>query len=418
MKAKITIRQWALIICCAICWGSVLNTGWLFTSYYSLVQDALGMNDAAMGACVSAIGLAGVIGYAFGFLPDMWGSKICMHLGILCTIGGSLFLLLNFSADMALLSCWMMVAGGTVFYCTSTLRLIGQCTVKEAQGTAMGSFYALMGLFSLIVGTVLSRIIAANSAAVGLRVLLIYSIVSMLVMEIAVHFLDPNPLILKKGSGAESSFKLKMIGDVLSSARFWVLMVICFITVSVSTLMTYTQPLLATQFGVSTATVTLISTFCNQGTILLFSTLTGVITDKLGSATKMFLVALTGLLVACGIVLATPWTPALVALVVVAMVLIKTGDAVGKPGRQLLVGDCGFSEAARGTAVGIISIVMALPGLVFGNLFGSILTKYEGTRTGYQYIYMIFAGMAVIGLVAVLVFQKMVQKAKAAEAAK
>ncbi len=415
---KLTVSQYLIVILSALAWAGMLNTGWLFSSYYALSQEALGLSDATMGTLVSMIGLIGVVGYIFsGIFTDSLGYKLTTNIGMVITSIGAVILMMNPTESMAIVCCALMCGGGVVFYCTAVLRMISATGGEGGSGRCLGYFYAIMGLFSLIEGTLFSRIIAINSAAAALRVMLIISVVSMIGCNLVVNFIDKSSFLPSKNvAKAEDGFKFSQIGLLFKSPRFLALCIICFCTVSCSTLMTYTQPLLTSQFGLESSTVTLIGTWTNQGTILVLSTMTGYITDKIGSAAKMFVISLSGLIVACGIVLATPWQASFVALVIFAMVLIKTGDAVGKPGRMILAGECGLPESVRGTAIGFMSVVMALPGMIFGQLFGSILTAYNNSRIGYQIIYIIFIGIAVVGLLGVALFSRL-KKAAAAKAA-
>ena len=51
--------QWILILCCSIAWAGMMNTGWLATSYYSLVQEALGPRGNTLGTIISRMSAAG-----------------------------------------------------------------------------------------------------------------------------------------------------------------------------------------------------------------------------------------------------------------------------------------------------------------------------------------------------------------------
>lgn len=414
---KLTVSQYLIVILSALAWAGMLNTGWLFSSYYALSQEALGLSEATMGTMVSMIGLVGVVGYMFsGIFTDALGYKLTINIGMVITSIGAVILLLNPTEAMCTICCALMCGGGVLFYCTAVLRMISATGGEGGSGRCLGYFYAIMGLFSLIEGTLFSSIISSSSAAFALRVMLIISIVSMIGCNLIVNFIDKSSFLPKKVGKSEDAFRFSQIGLLFKSPRYLALCIICFCTVCCSTLMTYTQPLLRTQFGLESSTVTLIGTWCNQGTLLVLSTMTGYITDKIGSATKMFLIALGGLIVACGIVLATPWQASFVVFIIIAMVLIKTGDAVGKPGRMILAGECGLPESVRGTAIGFMSVVMALPNLIFGEVFGSILTAYDNGRTGYQIIYIIFIGVALVGILGVALFTRF-KKAAAARMA-
>lgn len=416
----------SFIVVMAIGWVGILNTGWLFTSYYALAQEALGVSDAAMGILVSITEGMGIWGYLVsGPVADWLKPKLSMDIGTALMIVGAALLVVLPSGRMAFISCIVMVSSGMVFYATAALNLVGIFGPAAAHGRALGYFYALQGLIMLVEGTIISRMIATYSAQMSLSILLIFSCGQLVLGQIGLRFFERDETFPKRLTKTELSaakqtnekkaggFSAAMLGTVLSSPRVWLLLLVGACTNCTTILITYTQPLLQTQFGLSTETVTLIATWTNQATLLILSVFTGVLVDKLGSAAKVILISLGSLFIGCAMVLAVPWEARLVFVVVAALCFIRGVNSICKPGRQSMIDECGLPIECRGTICGLLSVGMVIPGTFMGGIFGNILTQYNNGRVGYQIIYMVFVVIGVIGVASVLLFQRLAKKAKA-----
>lgn len=268
MKTRITPMQWLLILCCSVAWSGMMNTGWLATSYYSLVQGALGLSDNTLGTIISLMSAAGICGYIFaGPLIDKIGSKMSITIGVITTSAIALILLFSGNPDAIAVVCCVAMRFFGCFFTTATMRYVAAITEVGAQGRSLGYFYAFMGGMSLLQGTIVSRIINSSSASQGLNALLAISITEMVLCMLIIIFCDKkNAFFPKKVEAAakksEASFG-QMFGVAMKTKRLWLLGVVAFTTVCVQTLVTYVQPLFTSQFGVSTGNATLIATWVN-----------------------------------------------------------------------------------------------------------------------------------------------------------
>lgn len=406
-NSRLTLRHYLLIVMCAFGWFGILATAMRFSNYYALLQAAMNYTDAQMGHIISMIGVTCMISYVFGgILADTLGPKLCIIAGGTISNVGSILLLCGIPFDATIPISLFMCMGGCVF-CTSMLRQLSTCVGKGANGKIMGYFYAIMGLISLIMGNILSSVMSRYSAHSGLRFLMLTAVICIVCAMVAVCLLNNTiPLLPRKWAEHNPNTSRFRFGQVLllfQNRRYWVLMVICITTVSCAQLMTYTQPLLTSQFGLSPSTVNTIAAWTNHGTIFVFSCITGILVDWLGSAASIFRFSYCALIAACMIVLLTPWRPAFVPLIVIAMICIVSNEGVGKPGRQLLISECGLPASIYGTAIGFLSVVMDIPTAIFGSGFSYVMETFDG-RTAYQILYSLFIVIAITGLTALSVF--------------
>lgn len=416
-KEKLSVGWVLVILNMAFGMSATLNTGWLFSSYYQLCADACNLNAAQMGVLLSIIDGCGIIGYVVGgMLVDILKPKACIFIGSLGMILFSLWGMMIPDYPSLVIINTGLVVFGIVFYWTACVRYASSFGPRSMSGKASGLLFALSGAIMLVYGNIISAVIASVSAVSGFRWLVGSSVAILAVTAIAHCIYDKTPWFGRgmKTENAGGGFQFSMIGTLLKNKRMWIVWLIAAVSSSSTIAITYMNPLLANYYGASTAAITLIRTWANNGTLLVLSMLTGILTDKLGSASKMINAAFICMLFGMLLLLFTPWTPALLVVVIIAMVLVRSVNSIGKPGRVALVAEVDIPEAAKGTATGLMFAATSIPGTFLNTIFGNLLTRYNNEPIAYQIIYGSFVGIAILGIAAVLLFVRLSKKAAAA----
>lgn len=410
---KMTLGWLLIVLNCAAGMSAVLNTGWLFSSYYQLTSDACALSAAQMGVLLSITDGAGIIGYVLGgFLADAWRPKACIVIGSVGMIALSFWGMTIPGYQSIVVICTGLVIFGIVFYWGALIRYVTNFGPKELQGKAIGFVYGFSGAIMLVWGTLLSANIAKNGSEHAFRWLLLSSILILIVTTIAQIFYDKEPWF-GKGGVKESTFSLKMIGIVLANKRMWVVYLIAMLSCASAVAITYLQPLLADFYGCSTATITMITTWVYNVTLLVMSFVTGFLIDKFHSAAKVVILSFLCLLLGVAVILFTPWIPALVAVIIIAMILVRCVNSICKPGRVAFVAEAGVPEEAMGTATGLMFAATTIPGTIMYSICGNLLTKYDGTAIGYRMIYIVFIVVGILGILAVQLFRNLSKKEEA-----
>ena len=280
---------------------------------------------------------------------------------------------------------------------------------KELSGRASGLLFSLSGGIMLIYGNVISAFIATLDAVSGFRILVGSSAAILVITAIAQMIYDKEPWFGKgmNKSGNQNAFSFKMLGTVLSNKRMWVVWIVAAISSSSSIAISYMSPLLSDYYAASTAVITLIAAWANNGTSFILAFITGALVDKLGSAANVLIISFACMLIGAGLLLLTPWAPAFLPVVVICMILVRSVNAIGKPGRVAMVNEVEIPEAAKGTATGVMFAATSIPGTFMFSIFGNMLNASGNAQSGYRMIYISFAVIAVLGIIAVLVFKRM-----------
>lgn len=415
-SSKLTLSQHLKVFNEACGWAAVMVIAYIFSHYYQLISTVCGFNDSQMGTLMSIVGTVAFVCYIIGgVVADVLRPKICLNITY---IGMIVFAL--WACTLPGYGSWCIIAFffavfGILLYVSPMLKFLPTLGTREQEGRLFGLFYAESGVLSLIIGTIASRVIALFDATTGLRVMFILYAAVMAISGIIHNFIDKS----KRGDAIQKTggFNFKMVGTVLKNPLMWLIFIMAMCTYVPSFMgSSYVQPLMASFFGASPATVALVATWSNYGTMIVMGVLCGVITDKLGSVIKVILLAEVLLLIAAGAMLFTPWSPAFLVVIVIACFFLRSVNAIGKPGRNSLISESRVPASARGTATGLMLAVMCLPDAFMYKVCGNILTHYEGTTTGYRILLTGMLVMGIIGVIVPLIFQNLTRKAKERDA--
>lgn len=412
-KSKpLTFSQYFKIFSSSCGWAAVLTVSYIFSHYYQLFSQVYGFNDSQMGTLMSIVGTVGVFCYLFGgVVADMLRPKVCLNITYISMIILSLICTTSPSYTTMYFVAFGFVVCGILFFSTPMLRFIVTLGSREQQGRIFGLLYCMSGVLSLIIGTIASQIIAVSGAKAGLRWMFILYAAVMAVSCLVHNLIDKS----KHGDKIEktSTFSINMIGDVLKNPNMWLIFVLAVCTYVPSFMgSAYVQPLMKEYFGASTATVALVATYSNFGTMIVMSLLTGALTDKMGSVVNMVLLSLIFLILAATAMLISPWASAYLFVVTIALFMLRSVNAIGKPARNSLVSESRVPAVARGTATGLMFAVMTLPDAFLYKVCGSLLTSYSGSKTGYHIILVSMLVIGAVGIVCALLFRYNTKKAK------
>ncbi|MCI8638231.1 MAG: MFS transporter [Coprococcus sp.] len=413
--AKLSPKQWLLIVGVACSFAGTVGIGYFFTYYYQLGLEAFGFNDSQLGAIISAFSSCAVVCYLLGGpLADKVPSHLLIHasnlgcsiLGIaVCTIPG-------FSAMRMIYLALGVV--GVLFTSGSWMKVLVRIGTREQEGRVFGYYYMLIGIVSISTGLISSAIIAATSSVTGLRAMMALYIVMCVISSLILHFGDKE----NRGTIGDkaSTFSLKMIPKVIKSP-----MMICLLITGMGLTMcteatSYIQPLMNTYFLVPTAVIAFIITFANQGMRVVCAPLAGRITDKLHTATIPVQVAYLFFIGGLLLLFFVPWGPSTAFAVVIVILLLRGAFGIAQPARNSMISESRIPRVARGTAVGIFSAVMTIPDTFMYILGANILEKGGNTVGAYKNLILMFIGAALAFNVFLWIFMVLLKKQKAKEA--
>ena len=399
----------------ALGWSGVMVMGYFFSSYYSLIQDAF-QYDAVQAANLLALQSgAGALCYLFGgYLADILPPKINLGISYIGLIAcGVITMSLPSYGVMQVISVLMSVFGLGTF--TSTmLRFIPSLGTTAQSRRLYGYFYGISGAIALLTGTVATQITSASGSLAGMRAIILFYSVVMGISYIAHLFIDKRTSVEKKSSSERMNFR--MLGTVLRNPNTYFVIAIGLATCLPNNLTTYIQPTMATYFMAPQALIVLATTYARSGTELVCGPLTGIIGDKLGSTTRVLAFSLLMSIAGLVLLLAFPWGPSTIPVIVIVMFLVRAVFSIGKPGRTSVISESRLPREARGTMVGLMFCATNIQTSVVATIGGNLMDQYGSDPTGYRYMYAGGLVILAIGFVVCLVFERRLKKAKERDA--
>lgn len=416
-KSKLSGRQWLFLIILSLGWSGVMVMGYFYTSYYSLIQDVFGYTDMEIADLAAIQSFVGAFGYlAGGFIADNIKPKISITVAYAgLSVCGALAVMRSSYGIMQLVAVGVS-AFGLALFCVPMMRYISTLGTREQEGTLYGWFYGLAAAESLVIAPIASKIINNSGSGAGLNAIIFFFCGMMIVSWIGhMLFIEPQyQKMLESGEIAQhddGKFNLQLVKDLLKNPNTYFVVAIGVATVLPYDLNTFVQPLLASEFGASQATIQFVASYANNGTALILAPIAGALAMKLGSVTRSVALSLCMAVAAAAAILLLPWGVKYLAIAVVIVFFLRGTFSFGKPARNMMIGESRLPRRARGTVIGLLNFVTGLQSTMIAKGAGTLTTTY-GTNKGYHILYTIGLCLFVCGLLICFVFSKRLEKAK------
>lgn len=382
-----------------------------FLSVYNLTNYELGM-------CFSIYGIVALFSYLFGGrLADKYPPQNLMAVALLLTALGGFV--------MAIFPTYSIMKYVFGYYGFTTIYLFWGAMIKATrfwggatkQGRAFGfldggrglvaASFGLLGLavfaFFLTKGVSVDiDLLAITERKSAFRnVILMSALFVALIGVLVLFFMNQN--IPLKVSKYNSIFTLSNFLSVIKLKSVWWLMLII--------LCAYVGYKITDDFSLYASEVMLYNEIesAKLGTLMLFiRPIIGVAIGFLADKTRPVLILMIGfLLTIVGSVLLSVGAigPSMVLFFMVSIIIVGLGVYSVRALYFAILGQAKVPLALTGTAVGIISFVGYMPDIFMGPMMGYLLDNFKG-ELGHQYVFLMNAIFALIGLLATLFFRK------------
>ena len=378
------------------------------------LQQTLGITQTQFGLLMTYLGLA-----MFLYVPAGWvNNRVRVRTIILGGLGWRMVTsLILFVVDppfavMGVIAItwavvdaimWPAVANGVCILATDRDR--------KGRGLAMGLLEAVRRLTEFVLNgiVILVLMLLPDSTTTVMRGFAIAYALLLVPMMVAVVRYVPDTRIATGERVSHSVAALKGLLHVLSLPRIWLAgiaaMAVYWCDVN---LMYISAPYVQQVFGASTAVAAAFGVF-NVGLIaMLAGIISGVTADYVfKSSTRMMMVALGFVAVACGIILTLPVTAAMIVPIVGLLIMVALATFLGKSVILAPIGELELPEEIDGSAMAVGSL-LAYASILWGyNLDGRILDGHASDpAAGYRIIFIITASVAAVGCATAVVLDR------------
>ena len=379
------------------------------------LQQTLGITQTQFGLLMTYLGLA-----MFLYVPAGWvNNRVRVRTIILCGMAWRLvtYLILfviipPFVVMSAIAISWAVVDAIIWPAVANGVCILSADQDRKGKGMAMGMLEAVrrlteFGLNGIVIVTLVFFPESATTAVMrGFAIA--YALLLMPMMLVVARYV-PDTKIATEEHVSHSVAALKGLLHVLSLPRIWLAgiaaMAVYWCDVN---LMYISAPYVQQVFGASTAVAAAFGIF-NVGLIaMLAGIISGVTADYVfKSSTRMMMVALGFVAVACGIILTLPVTAAMIVPIVGLLIMVALATFLGKSVILAPIGELELPEEIDGSAMAVGSL-LAYASILWGyNLDGRILDGHASDpAAGYRIIFIITASVAAVGCATAVVLDR------------
>ena len=378
------------------------------------LQEMLGISQTQFGLLMTYVGLA-----LFFYLPAGWiNNRFRVRTIILCSLGWRLVTyLVLFLLDppfglMAAIAVTWAIVDAIVWPAVAN----GVCVLAADEDLAMGLLESIRRFveFALNGIVIVVLMFLPDATTTVMRVFAIAYTLLIVPMMIAVVRYVPDTRIATQARASHSVAALKGLLHVLSRPRIW-LAGIAAMTVYWAdiNLMYVSAPYLQQVFHVSTAMSGAFG-LLNTGLVAIVAgVVSGIVSDYVfKSSTRMMAVALGCVAVTCGLVLLLPVTRVMIIPILVLLIVVALATFLGKSVILAPIGELELPEEIAGSAMAVGSF-LAYASILWGsNLNGYLLDSHASDpAAGYRIIFMITAGVTVIGCATAVILDRVNRRA-------
>ncbi|MFC2659999.1 MAG: MFS transporter [Actinomyces sp.] len=383
------------------------------------LQEMLGISQIQFGLLMTYVGLA-----LFFYLPAGWiNNRFRVRTIILCSLGWRLvtYLVLflldpPFGLMAAIAVTWAIVDAIVWPAVANGVCVLAADEDQKGRGLAMGLLESIRRFveFALNGIVIVVLMFLPDATTTVMRVFAIAYTLLIVPMMIAVVRYVPDTRIATQARASHSVAALKGLLHVLSRPRIW-LAGIAAMTVYWAdiNLMYVSAPYLQQVFHVSTAMSGAFG-LLNTGLVAIVAgVVSGIVSDYVfKSSTRMMAVALGCVAVTCGLVLLLPVTRVMIIPILVLLIVVALATFLGKSVILAPIGELELPEEIAGSAMAVGSF-LAYASILWGyNLNGYLLDSHASDpAAGYRIIFMITAGVTVIGCATAVILDRVNRRA-------
>ena len=383
------------------------------------LQEMLGISQTQFGLLMTYVGLA-----LFFYLPAGWiNNRFRVRTIILCSLGWRLvtYLVLflldpPFGLMAAIAVTWAIVDAIVWPAVANGVCVLAADEDQKGRGLAMGLLESIRRFveFALNGIVIVVLMFLPDATTTVMRVFAIAYTLLIVPMMIAVVRYVPDTRIATQARASHSVAALKGLLHVLSRPRIWLAGIAAMTVYGADiNLMYVSAPYLQQVFHVSTAMSGAFG-LLNTGLVAIVAgVVSGIVSDYVfKSSTRMMAVALGCVAVTCGLVLLLPVTRVMIIPILVLLIVVALATFLGKSVILAPIGELELPEEIAGSAMAVGSF-LAYASILWGyNLNGYLLDSHASDpAAGYRIIFMITAGVTVIGCATAVILDRVNRRA-------
>lgn len=407
--SKLKSNLWRLVIL-TIAGSLIYGLPYFRSYYYDAYLETYHLTNTQMGTFGSIFGILGAVSYLFGgVVADMISPRKIMSVSLILTGAAGLLHLMNPSYGMLVIIYLIWGFTSLFAFWPALLKGLRGIASEHEQSKAYGFMEGGRGIVNAIHLAITLAIFNFLSKTAGNLgglngVITFYSVIVIL-LGILVFFLMKNE---NTGEKAEK-FNFKQVITVIKMPAIWILSLILCCTYTMNISFYYFTPYATSAFGI-TATAAAIVTMMSQYIRPVGSMGGGILADRLGRSKVMFigffLMGVSTFVIALFPNMSVPLFIGVCAVIYLGMYL-NYGIVFS------MMEEGGVPANVAGTAIGVVCTLGYLPEVICPTLAGHVLDTY--TELGYKYYFIGVGIVMVVGIAALLIWNRYLANLKKAQ---
>lgn len=357
--------------------GSLFLLPYMKYYFYNQMLDNTHLSGSELGFLISIFGIASIFTLIpGGVISDHLSNQKCIFGSLLATALLTIIYSFTYKSYLISLIIWFLLAFSTLFLAWPALFKLVRIIGGENASTAYGIYYASTGITGASIGyltiTLYSHLSINNSNAYSL------SILTLAIANIFIAFIFYYVFRDFKYNTISNETKntVNQYLSLLKNPNIWLISLVFFCTYSLHIGMTFFNPYLTTNFGLSNETsgaLTLIRTYI----FMSLTPISGFISDRFFKSTLKWFLAVCPIILISLILLNFKIDNSLI-LISISM-LTSFFVCTIYASMFSILSECKVPINIAGTAIGLVSVFAYAPDIIVQPLFGHFadLNKYN-----------------------------------------
>lgn len=381
--------------------------------YYDAFVKYYNLTNTQMGILGSIFGATSVFSYFFGgILADRWPARNLLTISLISTgaLGLAMLLYPPFPILVVIYAAWGITS--VLTFWSALVKAVRSIAGADEQGKAFGFFEGGRGITNMIQSVVILSLFgylnkSFNDKVALSAVIVAYSIIC-IILGILVFILYKNPESDDSQAKEDKNlFDVSSLKKVIKMPTTWLSVLIIFCSYSTLIGYYYITPYATSVFGVTAviaAALGYLSQFCRP----VGSVVSGILADKIGSsvvAAISYILLIIGLL---GVAF-TPEKQSMIWLLIVSAAIIYTSMYAVQSMHFAILEEGDYPLEITGAVTAIITPLGYSAEFFIPIIAGRCLDNWPGAE-GYKIFFTVLAGIAAVGLLAVLIWMKLTKE--------
>ncbi|KOS63600.1 MFS transporter [Lysinibacillus agricola] len=414
MEAKLKENTATLVIL-AVSGALIYALPYFRNYYYDVFLEAFQLTNTQMGTLGSAYGICCLISYIFGgYCADRWKTKYLLTISLVATgvLGFTLLLYPPYPVLLLIHAAWGITSIMTFW--GALVKAVRSLGSENEQGKAFGFFEGGRGITNIVQSAVILGIFAFFAKRMSDKmalsaVIVVYSVICLLLgIMIMLLYKDSsqdneNP----QANENTKKFDWMVLWKILKMPTTWLATILIFTSYAIIISYYYITPYATAAFGASTliaAALGYFSQYCRP--IGSFSA--GMIGDRIG-VSNMVLIGYVILTIGLVGLIVLPGKATLILMLLVFIAVIYTSMYALQALHFAILVEGDYPVETTGT-ISMPLMIIGYSGEIFMPIIAGACLDYWGGTTGYKVFFTILLALAIIGLITVVIWQRVTQE--------